>query len=73
MTAHEPTTQVSKDLLSSSLKLGMSFDWVNEWLQQPVKQQVRGSWRRMKEELLKGTMVGGISELIFLAVIASVL
>lgn len=48
------------------------FDWVNEWVQQPLKQQARGSWRRMKEEeLLKETTVGDISEVIFLAILPS--
>lgn len=71
MITYKSTTQVKKDLLSKSLKVGTSSDGVNEWVQQQVKQHVRGSWRRMKEEeLLKGTTVGEISWLIFLASIA---
>lgn len=72
ITTHKPTTQVIRDLLPNSLKVGTSFGQVNEWVQQPVKQQVGGSWRRMKEEeLLKGTAVDDISELIFLPAIVS--
>lgn len=70
MVTHKPKIQVSKDLPSNSLKVGTSFDWVNECMQQPVKQQVRGSRRRMKEEeLLKGTNLGDMSELILLSLL----